>query len=75
MLISSVFYIYRFLNPASYAVALDKNKKLTMLYLEDFLECIEHLPQDLRDRFTEMRESDLKGKHQLYVGLPDNTFF
>jgi len=36
-----------------------------MLYLEDFLECIEHLPQDLRDRFTEMRESDLKVQNSL----------
>ena len=33
-----------------------------MLYLEDYLECIEHLPHDLRDRFTEMRELDLTGK-------------
>ncbi|XP_062522199.1 inhibitor of growth protein 3-like isoform X2 [Corticium candelabrum] len=31
-----------------------------MLYLEDFLEMIEQLPQDLRDRFTEIRELDLK---------------
>lgn len=30
-----------------------------MLYLEDYLEMIEHLPNDLRDRFTEMREIDL----------------
>uniref|UniRef100_A0A8W7PR29 Inhibitor of growth protein n=1 Tax=Anopheles coluzzii TaxID=1518534 RepID=A0A8W7PR29_ANOCL len=30
-----------------------------MLYLEDYLEMIEHLPQELRDRFTEMREMDL----------------
>ncbi|KAH8284357.1 hypothetical protein KR018_004913 [Drosophila ironensis] len=30
-----------------------------MLYLEDYLEMIEHLPQELRDRFTEMRELDL----------------
>ena len=34
----------------------------TMLYLEDYLECIEHLPHDLRDRFTEMRELDLTGR-------------
>ena len=33
-----------------------------MLYLEDYLECIEHLPHDLRDRFTEMRELDLTGR-------------
>jgi len=30
-----------------------------MLYLEDYLEMIEHLPNELRDRFTEMREIDL----------------
>ncbi|CAH0559704.1 unnamed protein product [Brassicogethes aeneus] len=30
-----------------------------MLYLEDYLEMIEHLPQELRDRFTEIREMDL----------------
>ncbi|XP_037027856.1 inhibitor of growth protein 3 isoform X1 [Bradysia coprophila] len=30
-----------------------------MLFLEDYLEMIEHLPQELRDRFTEMREMDL----------------
>lgn len=31
-----------------------------MLYLEDFLELIEHLPQELRDRFTDIRERDLQ---------------
>ncbi|XP_019881223.2 inhibitor of growth protein 3 isoform X2 [Aethina tumida] len=30
-----------------------------MLYLEDYLEMIEHLPQELRDRFTDIREMDL----------------
>ncbi|KAG5684521.1 hypothetical protein PVAND_013750 [Polypedilum vanderplanki] len=30
-----------------------------MLYLEDYLEMIEQVPQELRDRFTEMRELDL----------------
>jgi len=30
-----------------------------MLYLEDYLEMIEHLPNELSDRFTEMREIDL----------------
>ena len=30
-----------------------------MLYLEDYLEMIEHLPIELRDRFTEMREITL----------------
>ena len=32
---------------------------IKMLYLEDYLEMIEHLPIELRDRFTEMREIDL----------------
>lgn len=31
-----------------------------MLYLEDYLELIEHLPQELRDRFTDIRERDLQ---------------
>lgn len=31
-----------------------------MLYLEDYLELIEHLPQELRDRFTFIREQDLQ---------------
>ncbi|XP_076801115.1 inhibitor of growth protein 3-like isoform X2 [Clavelina lepadiformis] len=31
-----------------------------MLYLEDYLELIEHLPSDLRERFTDMREMDLQ---------------
>ncbi|XP_024080912.1 inhibitor of growth protein 3-like [Cimex lectularius] len=31
-----------------------------MLYLEDYLEMIEHLPEELRRRFTEMRELDLQ---------------
>lgn len=31
-----------------------------MLYLEDYLELIEHLPQELRDRFTYIREQDLQ---------------
>lgn len=30
-----------------------------MLYLEDYLELIEHLPEELRDRFTDIRERDL----------------
>jgi len=34
-------------------------KTFKMLYLEDYLEMIEHLPNELRDRFTEMREIDL----------------
>uniref|UniRef100_H2Y676 Inhibitor of growth protein n=1 Tax=Ciona savignyi TaxID=51511 RepID=H2Y676_CIOSA len=31
-----------------------------MLYLEDYIELIEHLPSDLRERFTDMREMDLQ---------------
>uniref|UniRef100_H2Y677 Inhibitor of growth protein n=1 Tax=Ciona savignyi TaxID=51511 RepID=H2Y677_CIOSA len=33
---------------------------LKMLYLEDYIELIEHLPSDLRERFTDMREMDLQ---------------
>ena len=36
-----------------------------MLYLEDYIELIEQLPQDLRDRFTEMRELDLKVQNNI----------
>lgn len=36
-----------------------------MLYLEDYLEMIEHLPQELRDRFTVMREMDLQVQNTL----------
>ena len=38
-----------------------------MLYLEDYLEMIEHLPQELRDRFTEIREMDLQVHSKLLV--------
>nr|CAB3256153.1 inhibitor of growth protein 3 [Phallusia mammillata] len=31
-----------------------------MLYLEDYLELIEHLPSDLSERLTDMREMDLQ---------------
>lgn len=31
-----------------------------MLYLEDYLELIEHLPQELRERFTDIRTRDLQ---------------
>lgn len=31
-----------------------------MLYLEDYLEIIENLPIEMRDKFTEMREMDLQ---------------
>lgn len=37
-----------------------RDRRIRMLYLEDYLEMIEHLPQELRDRFTEMREMDLQ---------------
>ncbi|XP_054167402.1 inhibitor of growth protein 3-like isoform X2 [Oppia nitens] len=43
-----------------------------MLYLEDYLEMIEHLPQELRDRFTEMREMDLQ-VHNAMDNLEDQT--
>jgi len=36
-----------------------------MLYLEDYLEMIEHLPQELRDRFTEIREMDLQVQNSI----------
>ncbi|XP_037936211.1 inhibitor of growth protein 3 [Teleopsis dalmanni] len=36
-----------------------------MLYLEDYLEMIEHLPQELRDRFTEIRELDLNVQNNI----------
>jgi len=46
------------------------------LYLEDYLEMIEHLPIELRDRFTEMREIDL-GVENTVDSLQDRqkTFF
>lgn len=31
-----------------------------MLYLEDYLEMIENLPMEMRDKFTEVREMDLQ---------------
>ncbi|KAK7602079.1 hypothetical protein V9T40_009520 [Parthenolecanium corni] len=36
-----------------------------MLYLEDYLELIEHLPQETVDRLTEMREMDLQVQNSL----------
>ncbi|XP_035230844.1 inhibitor of growth protein 3-like [Stegodyphus dumicola] len=47
-----------------------------MLYLEDYLEMIEHLPQELCDRFTEMREMDLQ-VHNAMDSLDERvkTFF
>lgn len=35
------------------------------MYLEDYLEMIEHLPQELRDRFTEIREMDLQVQNSI----------
>ena len=42
-----------------------------MLYLEDYLEMIEHLPGELRDRFTEIRELDLQVHSKLVSCLSD----
>ncbi|XP_001949763.1 inhibitor of growth protein 3 isoform X2 [Acyrthosiphon pisum] len=36
-----------------------------MLYLEDYLENIEHLPQEMRNRFTKMREMDLQVENSM----------
>ncbi|XP_033124867.1 inhibitor of growth protein 3-like [Anneissia japonica] len=36
-----------------------------MLYLEDYLEMIEQLPMDLRERFTEIREMDLQVQNSM----------
>ncbi|XP_014669538.1 PREDICTED: inhibitor of growth protein 3-like [Priapulus caudatus] len=36
-----------------------------MLYLEDYLEMIEQLPDELRDRFTEIRELDLQVQNSM----------
>lgn len=33
--------------------------------MEDYLEMIEHLPQELRDRFTDMREMDLSVQNSM----------
>lgn len=47
-----------------------------MLYLEDYLEMIEHLPNELRDRFTEMREIDLGVENQVdSLEARQKTFF
>ncbi|KAI9590122.1 inhibitor of growth protein 3 isoform X1 [Glossina fuscipes] len=47
-----------------------------MLYLEDYLEMIEHLPQELRDRFTEMRELDLTVQNSIdSLEKKTRTFF
>ena len=31
-----------------------------MLYLEDYVELIEHLPSDLREKLTDMQDMDLQ---------------
>ncbi|XP_015771599.1 PREDICTED: inhibitor of growth protein 3-like [Acropora digitifera] len=36
-----------------------------MLYLEDYVELIEQLPVELRDRFTEIREMDLQVQNRI----------
>ncbi|KAL8566258.1 hypothetical protein ACOMHN_046759 [Nucella lapillus] len=36
-----------------------------MLYLEDYLEMIENLPMEMRERLTEMRETDLQVQNTL----------
>ncbi|XP_053205418.1 inhibitor of growth protein 3-like [Panonychus citri] len=36
-----------------------------MLYLEDYLEVVEHLPIELKKRFTEMREMDLNVHNEM----------
>lgn len=36
-----------------------------MLYLEDYLEMIEYLPMEMRERLTEMRERDLQVQNEL----------
>ncbi|KAK7499909.1 hypothetical protein BaRGS_00008757 [Batillaria attramentaria] len=36
-----------------------------MLYLEDYLEMIENLPMEMRERLTEMRETDLQVQNAL----------
>ncbi|KAL3851867.1 hypothetical protein ACJMK2_015568 [Sinanodonta woodiana] len=36
-----------------------------MLYLEDYLEMIENLPMEMRERLTEMREMDLQVQNEL----------
>uniref|UniRef100_A0A6G1SM87 Inhibitor of growth protein n=1 Tax=Aceria tosichella TaxID=561515 RepID=A0A6G1SM87_9ACAR len=47
-----------------------------MLYLEDYLELIEHLPQELRDRFTLIRESDLHvNNSSLHIDTKVKQFF
>jgi len=47
-----------------------------MLYLEDYLEMIEHLPSELRDRFFDMREMDLSVQNRVdSLSERQKTFF
>eukprot|EP00088_Acartia_fossae_P020946 TRINITY_DN2243_c1_g1_i4.p1 TRINITY_DN2243_c1_g1~~TRINITY_DN2243_c1_g1_i4.p1 ORF type:complete len:457 (-),score=120.06 TRINITY_DN2243_c1_g1_i4:180-1550(-) len=47
-----------------------------MLYLEDYLEMIEHLPTELREKFTEMREIDLEVENKTdSLDARQKTFF
>jgi len=47
-----------------------------MLYLEDYLEMIEHLPSELRDRFFEIREMDLSVQSRVdSLAERQKTFF
>lgn len=49
---------------------------VSMLYLEDYLELIEHLPQELRDRFTLIRENDLHvNNSSLHIDTKVKQFF
>ncbi|XP_013400628.1 inhibitor of growth protein 3 [Lingula anatina] len=43
-----------------------------MLYLEDYLEMIENLPMEMRERFTDMRETDLEVQNAM-DSLDDRT--
>ena len=56
MIITSALHIIHQYYAPIFISEQNRNK---MLYLEDYLEMIEHLPIELRDRFTEMREIDL----------------
>merc|ERR1712121_255371 len=51
-------------------------KSTKMLYLEDYLEMIEHLPSELRDRFFDMREMDLSVQNRVdSLSERQKTFF
>lgn len=44
-----------------------KQKYLSIFYNTIFVLDIEHLPQEMRNRFTEMREMDLQVESMLLV--------